>query len=69
MNAKSVKTSWRSLQLPLWSLVFPVLGMLAVLGSLAKWGTVGVVAAAIVLIGSVLAAVHHAEVVAHRVGE
>jgi Ca2+:H+ antiporter len=55
--------------MPLWSLTFPVLGALAVLVSLAKMGTVGIVAAAIVLIGSVLAAVHHAEVVAHRVGE
>jgi Ca2+:H+ antiporter len=55
--------------MPLWSLTFPVLGALAVLVSLAKMGAVGIVAAAIVLIGSVLAAVHHAEVVAHRVGE
>ncbi|PAX09811.1 ionic transporter y4hA [Sphingomonas lenta] len=34
-----------------------------------KLGLVGVLLAAAVLIGAVLAAVHHAEVVAHRVGE
>jgi len=32
-------------------------------------GTIGTIVAALVLIGSVVAAVHHAEVVAHRVGE
>lgn len=48
----------------------PVLGILALL---ATWGrdlaTVFVVLVAVVLAGAVLAAVHHAEVVAHRVGE
>ncbi len=55
--------------LPWWTLAFPALGMVAVLANLAKLGTLGVIAAAVILIGSVLAAVHHAEVVAHRVGE
>ncbi|URW76262.1 ionic transporter y4hA [Sphingomonas donggukensis] len=55
--------------LPLWSLLFPLLGLLAVAVSLAKMGVVGTIVAAIVLMGSVLSAVHHAEVVAHRVGE
>lgn len=55
--------------LPLWSLLFPVLGLGAMAINLAKMGTVGAIAAAVVLIGAVLAAVHHAEVVAHRVGE
>ena len=57
------------LGLPLWSLAFPALGLVAVFAGLAKLGTLGVIAAALILIGSVLAAVHHAEVVAHRVGE
>ena len=57
------------LLLPLWTLALPAAGMLAVLTSLYKLGTVGTVAASLILIGCVLAAVHHAEVVAHRVGE
>jgi len=57
------------LTLPWWTLVFPLLGVAAIVTSLAKLGTIGTVAAIVILIGSVLAAVHHAEVVAHRVGE
>ncbi|MEU4805351.1 ionic transporter y4hA [Actinosynnema sp. NPDC023587] len=53
-----------------WTRVVPVLG--AVVLALA-WGrdlgTVLVTIVAVVLAGTVLAAVHHAEVVAHRVGE
>ncbi|WP_242007974.1 calcium:proton antiporter [Sphingomonas ginsenosidivorax] len=55
--------------LPPWTLVAPALGLLAVLFGLAKMGMPGTIAASVVLIGSVLAAVHHAEVVAHKVGE
>lgn len=55
--------------LPAWSVVMPALGILAVLTGVAKLGVLGVIAAAVVLFGSVIAAVHHAEVVAHRVGE
>jgi len=55
--------------LPYWSLVFPFLGLATVALSLAKIGTFGIIAASIILIGSVIAAVHHAEVVAHKVGE
>ena len=55
--------------LPLWTLVAPPLGIVAVLVGLAKMGTPGTIAAIVVLIASVLAAVHHAEVVAHKVGE
>jgi Ca2+:H+ antiporter len=55
--------------LPVWSLLFPLLGLLAIATGLAKLGMVGTIAAAVVLMGAVLAAVHHAEVVAHRVGE
>jgi Ca2+:H+ antiporter len=53
-----------------WANVVPVVA-LVVLG--ATWGrtpaTVVVVGVALVLAGAVLSAVHHAEVVAHRVGE
>src|SRR6476469_5526874 len=53
-----------------WTVLVPVLGVLALA---VTWGhdlgTVFVVLVAVVLAGAVLAAVHHAEVVAHRVGE
>ncbi|TCP97018.1 Ca2+:H+ antiporter [Sphingomonas sp. PP-F2F-A104-K0414] len=64
-----VETMPDRLALPIWTLIAPGLGLLAVLVGLAKMGTLGTAAAVIVLIGSVLAAVHHAEVIAHKVGE
>jgi len=59
---------WRT-ALPIWSIAFPFLGAALVLANIAKMGAIGTAAAGIVLIGAVIAAVHHAEVVAHRVGE
>ncbi|MBL0899497.1 MAG: ionic transporter y4hA [Reyranella sp.] len=55
--------------LPWWSLVLPVASIAAILASLSSRGTIGPILAGMVLIGAVIAAVHHAEVVAHRVGE
>ncbi|WBH16660.1 calcium:proton antiporter [Sphingomonas radiodurans] len=55
--------------LPWWTMLFPLLAILAVAVSLYAVPTIGTAAAAFVLIGAVLAAVHHAEVIAHRVGE
>ena len=55
--------------LPAWSLAFPAAAVGAVLAGVVGFGTPGVFLAALVLIGAVVAAVHHAEVVAHRVGE
>jgi Ca2+:H+ antiporter len=53
-----------------WTAVVPVVGLIALA---VTWGvSPGPVLAtviAVVLVGAVLAAVHHAEVVAHRVGE
>jgi len=64
------RSGWRHpLGLPLWAMTAPALGLVAVLTSLGNAGPVGVTVAAIVLIACVIAAVHHAEVVAHRVGE
>ena len=57
------------LGLPLWSIIVPLLGLVAIVTPLNSMGTTGTIAASAILIGSVLAAVHHAEVVAHRVGE
>jgi Ca2+:H+ antiporter len=62
--------AWRTpLGLPLWTLAAPVLGIGAILTGIGKAGPVGVTIAALILIACVIAAVHHAEVVAHRVGE
>lgn len=55
--------------LPIWSLVVPVAGLLAIALHAAYLGLFGVIIAAIIMMGCVLAAVHHAEVVAHKVGE
>lgn len=55
--------------LPYWSLGLPVAAIVAILAGVAKFGTVGILVAAVILIGTVVAAVHHAEVVAHKVGE
>jgi Ca2+:H+ antiporter len=53
-----------------WTVLVPVLGVLALAVAWGRdLGTVFVVLVAVVLAGAVLAAVHHAEVVAHRVGE
>ncbi|HEU4458850.1 MAG TPA: ionic transporter y4hA [Methylibium sp.] len=61
---------WRSASLPPWSLAVPLLAALVLA---AAWGRApGALAAAAIgaaLVAAVLSAVHHAEVVAHRVGE
>jgi Ca2+:H+ antiporter len=58
------------MQMPLWTLIVPVVS-LPLAGAAFVWPPGSVLAAvcAIALCASVLAAVHHAEVVAHRVGE
>jgi Ca2+:H+ antiporter len=55
--------------LPLWSLIVPVIGLVALAMKLSSYGVIGALSAALIMIGCVLTAVHHAEVVAHRVGE
>ncbi len=57
------------LSLPAWTIALPIAGLIALVVDAAHRGTVGLAIAAVVLIGAVVAAVHHAEVVAHRVGE
>jgi len=53
-----------------WTVVVPVLAVLALVLTWGReLGTVVVVLVALILAAAVLAAVHHAEVVAHRVGE
>jgi Ca2+:H+ antiporter len=59
------RVSWAS-----WTTVAPPLALVALILTLGmKPGPVLAVVEAVFLIGAVLAAVHHAEVVAHRVGE
>ena len=53
-----------------WSVVAPIVGWLLLGGTLLGWGGgVYIALLAVGLVGSVLAAVHHAEVVAHKLGE
>jgi Ca2+:H+ antiporter len=56
-------------QQPLWTLVAPICGALLFAGTFLGFSGIYLILLAIVLIFCVLAAVHHAEVVAHRVGE
>ncbi len=56
-------------ELPLWSIAAPILAWLLFAGRFLDPGNLYAVVLAAGLIGAVLAAVHHAEVVAHRVGE
>lgn len=58
-----------NLSLPLWSILSPVLAWLAYFFMGGQTGTISIIILSLVLIAGVLAAVHHAEVVAHRVGE
>jgi len=57
------------LPLPLWTIVAPVFAWLAYAGLALGGGGAYLILLAVALIGGVLAAVYHAEVVAHRVGE
>lgn len=50
-----------------WTWLIPLLGWVVLAASLGGW--VSPLTTGVVLVGVVLAAVHHAEVVAHRVGE
>ncbi|MFB6617843.1 calcium:proton antiporter [Streptomyces sp. NPDC085524] len=65
-----MSTATRKSPLTDWTVLVPVVALVALVFS---WGrelpSLGVVLVALCLAGAVLAAVHHAEVVAHRVGE
>ena len=65
MDAPDSQLSWRS-----WTVLVPLLAVVALVLAWGRdLGTVLIVVVAVVLGAAVLAAVHHAEVVAHRVGE
>lgn len=54
---------------PAWTLVAGPVGLAAALAALHAQGAPGIIAATVALFACVFAAVHHAELVAHRVGE
>lgn len=60
---------FKKLSLPLWTIILPILAWIAYFSPISELGTINIVVLTALLIGSVLAAVHHAEVVAHKVGE
>lgn len=55
--------------LPNWPRWMPFLGFAGLLPRPIRFGNGGLICASALLVGCVLAAVHHAEVVAHRLGE
>ena len=57
------------LPLPLWTLAAPLAAWLVYLAKSLFAGGAFALGMAVVLVGAIMAAVHHAEVVAHRVGE
>ena len=57
------------LKLPLWVIAAPVVAWILYFATPDSFGAVFALLLAVALIGAVLAAVHHAEVVAHRTGE
>jgi Ca2+:H+ antiporter len=59
----------KKLPLPFWTIALPILAWIAYFSPISGLGTLYIIILTALLIGSVLAAVHHAEVVAHRVGE
>lgn len=59
----------KKINLPVWSISLPVVGIILMLLASSWSGTVMNLVMTAGLVGVVLAAVHHAEVVAHRVGE
>lgn len=57
------------IKLPIWTIIAPILAWLAYFLKGVSEGTIFTIIVAATLIAAVLAAVHHAEVVAHKVGE
>ncbi|MCD0490499.1 ionic transporter y4hA [Pedobacter sp. MC2016-14] len=62
-------TNDKKLTLPIWTMAIPILGVLAYFLSDTDSGFYLKIILGFILIGSVLASVHHAEVIAHKVGE
>src|SRR5271154_462489 len=71
MTSETPALASRGISLPLWTIIAPVVAGLILLaaGFNLAAGGVFLTVLAVSLASSVFAAVHHAEVVAHRVGE
>jgi Ca2+:H+ antiporter len=59
----------KKINLPIWTMIVPVAGIALYFFTGADTGIYLKLILAMLLIGSVIASVHHAEVIAHRVGE
>lgn len=59
----------KKIDLPKWTILIPILGIVAYFLTSVEAGAWFRILLAGLLIGSILASVHHAEVIAHRVGE
>jgi Ca2+:H+ antiporter len=69
MNSKTQPSNRFLADLPSWTIVAPLLAAAILVGAEFGLGGPYVILVALGVAGSVFAAVHHAEVVAHRVGE
>lgn len=70
MNPSRKQASWQNpLGLPIWTIIFPLIGVVSFVAALPEMGGFASIVAGIILVGCVLSAVHQAEVVAHRIGE
>lgn len=71
MHNRNYLSKKLKIDIPIWSLFFPVIALLAVLGLGSSYAENGIytIILGLILISAVLSSVHHAEVVAHRVGE
>jgi Ca2+:H+ antiporter len=69
MTAMAITAQSVSWALANWSRWMPVLGLAALLLKPLRFESVGLISASVMLVGCILASVHHAEVVAHKVGE
>lgn len=69
MPQKGLLYRTMKLALPLWSVIFPLIGLLFILMVGAEHSGIMDLVLGVVLISVVLSAVYHAEVVAHKVGE
>src|SRR5580698_10165746 len=69
-NIQTSPRTWLA-DLPLWTIIAPVIAGMVLAAASFGLGSSGIFVAviAVALAGSVFAAVHHAEVVAHRIGE
>lgn len=68
MHANNLLSKKLNLDLPIWTIICPILALVA-LFSVSSSHVIFSIALGVALILSVLSAVHHAEVVAHKVGE